>query len=137
MVGDKNDRKESSLKQFSVYWECMARLAQLQHRNVDAMAFYENALLARLEARQKPIPGEKDELAEDAKQLWSTLGGTNEGWMMWYGRHANELAQAVTLHWENANEPLPAFQIADLKGKVWTQDSLKGKVTFLNFWASW
>ena len=137
LAGDKNDRKESSLKQVSVYWECMARLAQLQHRNVDAMGFYENALLARLEARQKPIPGEKDELAEDAKHLWSTLGGTNEGWMTWYGRRANELAQSVSLRWENANEPLPDFQLADLNGKIWTQESLKGKVTFLNFWASW
>jgi hypothetical protein len=137
LATDKSDRQESYLEQLSVYWEGMARLAQLQRRNVDAMGFYENALLARLQARRRPIPGKKDELAEDARQLWSMLGGTNEGWMMWYGRRANELAQSVSLRWENANEPLPDFQLADLNGKIWTQESLKGKVTFLNFWASW
>jgi hypothetical protein len=137
LATDKNDRQESYLEQVSVYWECSSRLAQLQRRNVDAMGFYENALLARLEARRRPIPGKKDELAEDARQLWSMLGGTNEGWMMWYGRRANELAKSVSLRWENTNEPLPDFQLADLNGKIWTQESLKGKVTFLNFWASW
>ena len=137
LAGDKSDRKESYLEQASAYWGRMGRLAELQQRKLDAMGFYENALLARLEAKQKPASGEKDELAEDAKELWSSLGGTDEGWMMWYGRRANELARLATLRWEDANEPLAAFELADLNGKTWSVESLKGKVTFLNFWASW
>src|SRR5437016_10299809 len=96
-AGDKNDRKEAYLEHVSAYWHRMARLAELQQRKIDAMGFYENALMARLEAKQKPVPGEKDELADNAKKLWSSLGGTSEGWTMWYGRRANELARSVVL----------------------------------------
>jgi cytochrome oxidase Cu insertion factor (SCO1/SenC/PrrC family) len=101
------------------------------------MGFYENAQLARLEAKQKTVPGEKDELADNARRLWSTLGGTSAAWTMWYGRRANELARSVTLSWDEAKEPVPPFELVDLNGKTWTVESLKGKVTFLNFWASW
>ena len=136
-AADKGDRKEAYLNHASAYWDRMARLAELQQRNIDAMGFYENALLARLDAKQKPVPGEKDELAESAKELWSRMGGTSEGWTMWYGRRANELAQSVVLRWEDANEPLAPFELVDLNGKTWSSESLRGKVTFLNFWASW
>jgi hypothetical protein len=112
-------------------------LAELQDRKLDAVAFYENALITRLDAEQKPVAGENDELAEDAKKLWSRLGGTDDGWAMWYGRRANELARLATLRWENTNEPSPAFELVDLSGKSWNLEALKGKTTFLNFWASW
>jgi hypothetical protein len=137
LAGEKSDRKDSYLEKVSAYWGHMGRLAELRQRKLDAMGFYENALLTRLDAKQKPVSGEKDELAEDAKKLWSSLGGTEQGWTMWYGRRANELAQLATLRWEDAKEPLAAFQLADLSGKTWSVESLKGKVTFLNFWASW
>jgi len=101
------------------------------------MAYYERALLARLEAEEKPETGQKDELAENARKLWSDLGGTEEGWKNWYGRRADALAAATTLTWEDANQPLPSFELADLRGKTWSTADLKGKVTFLNFWASW
>jgi hypothetical protein len=115
----------------------MAREAELHGRKLDAMAFYENALLTRLDAQQKPETGMKDELADNAHQLWASLGGTDEGWKLWYGRRADALAQQATLTWEDANQPLAAFELADLSGKTWNMASLKGKVTFLNFWASW
>jgi len=104
---------------------------------LDAMSFYENALLARLDAEQKPKAGHPDELAEDAKKLWASLGGTEAGWTMWYGRRADELARSNSLRWEEANETLPAFELTDMNGKTWNLEALKGKVTFLNFWASW
>lgn len=137
LAGDKQDKKKDYLAMRSVYWGRMARLSELQERKLDAMGFYENALLARLDAEQKPETSHKDELAEDAKKLWITLGGTEVGWTMWYGRRAEELARANTLRWEEANEALPAFALADLNGKSWNLEALKGKVTFLNFWASW
>lgn len=136
-AGDKGDRKEAYLRHRSAYWDRMARLAELQHRKIDAMGFYENALLARLDAKQKPVPGENDELMESAKKLWSSLGGTSAGWTMWYGRRANELAQSAVLRWDEASERLAPFALVDLNGKTWNLESLKGKVTFLTFWASW
>jgi hypothetical protein len=137
LAGDKQDRKKAYTGELSAYWGLMAREAELRGRKLDAMAFYENALLARLDAQQKPETGMKDELADNAHQLWGSLGGTDEGWKLWYGRRADALANQATLTWEDANQPLPAFELADLSGKTWNVAALKGKTTFLNFWASW
>jgi len=136
-IGGKKEREKSYLVRLAAYWGRMGRLAQLQGRKLDAMAFLENALLTRLDAEQKPVPGAKDELAEDAQRLWKDLGGTSQGWTMWYGRRADALANLSTLTWEDANEPLAAFEFTDLNGKTWNQESLKGKITFVNFWAVW
>jgi hypothetical protein len=137
LAGDKQDRKKSYADRLATYWGLMAQEAELQGRKLDAMAFYENALLTRLEAQQKPETGMKDELADNAHQLWANLGGTDEGWKLWYRRRADALANLATLTWEDANQPLASFELADLNGKTWNLAALKGKVTFLNFWASW
>jgi hypothetical protein len=137
MVGDNQRHKKSYADRLATYWGLMAREAELRGRKLDAMAFYENALLTRLDAQQKPETGMKDELADNARQLWAGLGGTDEGWKLWYARRADALANMATLTWEDANQPLAPFELADLSGKTWNLASLKGKVTFLNFWASW
>jgi hypothetical protein len=136
-VGDIQRHKKSYTRRLSVYWGQIAREAELRGRKLDAMGFYENALLARLDAEQKPETGKKDELADGAHQLWANLGGTDEGWRLWYGRRADALANQSGLTWEDASQPLPSFELADLSGKTWNMAALKGKVTFLNFWASW
>jgi hypothetical protein len=136
-VGDNQRHKKSYGRRLASYWGLMAREAELRGRKLDAMAFYENALLARLEAQEKPEAGMKDELADNAHQLWASLGGTDEAWKLWYARRADALANMATLTWEDANQPLADFELADLSGKTWNMASLKGKVTFLNFWASW
>jgi hypothetical protein len=137
LTGDKQSRKEECWARGSSYWELMGRLAEFQNRKLDAMAYYENGLLKRLEAKKKPEFGVKDELADNARTLWNSLGGTDEGWRVWYGRPADALAQPKTLVWEEASLPLPSFQLTDLHGKTWQVADLKGKLTFLNFWASW
>jgi hypothetical protein len=137
LAGDKASRKKDCSSRESAYWGLTARVAEIQDKKLDAMAYYESALLARLQAQEKPETGQKDELAENARKLWSDLGGTEEGWKNWYGRRADALAATTTLTWEDANQPLPSFELADLRGKTWSTADLKGKVTFLNFWASW
>jgi len=137
LVGDKQEYKKDYTTRVAFWWELMARAAELDGHDQDAMAFYEHALLSRLEAKAPPETGIKDEMGDGARRLWSKLGGSNEGWQLWYGRQADTLATQATLTWEDANQPLPAFELTDLKGKTWTQASLQGKITFLNFWASW
>jgi hypothetical protein len=123
--------------QMSKYWGLVARVAVLREHPVDALAFYGNAISARFDSQQKPERGSKDELADGAQQLWSKLGGTSDGWKLWYGQRAEALAKKVAFAWETANEPLPSFELTDVNGKSWNLASLKGKVNFLNFWASW
>jgi hypothetical protein len=137
LVGDKAEFKKQYSGRMATWWGFMARTAELQNHEQDAMAFYEHALLERLEAQEMPETGVPDEVAENARRLFTKLGGTNDGWQIWYGSRADNLASHAALTWEDADEPLPAFALPDLTGKMWTQESLKGKVTFLNFWASW
>jgi len=136
-MGQKDDRRKTYSSQQSSYWGAMARLAELQQRKVDAMAYYQSALLERLDSGQMPSPGEKDKVGEGARQLWNSLGGTDSGWKMWYGRRADAVATQAHLTWEDANAPLPQFELTDLHGKTWQLADLKGKTVFLNFWASW
>ncbi len=136
-IGDKEGRQKAYALQQASYWGLMARLAESQTRKQDAMGYYENALLTRLKAGARPEPLIKDEIADNARRLWTSLGGSEEGWQMWYARPAAELASKSQLTWEKANEPLPSFKLTDLKGKTWQLADLKGKEVFLNFWASW
>ena len=137
LLGGKENPARTDAQMYGAYWGLRARAADLQGRKQDAMAFYQNALLARLAAQQKPETGRKDELADNAHELWNRLGGTEEGWQLWYGRPANDLANQATLTWQDAHEPLPAFELADLSGKTWNLAALRGKTVFLNFWATW
>ncbi len=136
-VGDKEERQKVYGRREATYWGLRARLAESQGRKQDAMAYYENALLTRLKAEVKPEPLVKDEIADNAHELWTSLGGSEEGWQMWYARPAAELASRSRLTWEKANDPLPSFKLTDLNGKTWQLADLKGKEVFLNFWASW
>src|SRR5262249_14972838 len=48
---------------------------------------------------------------------------------------ALETAEASA--WDAKNQALPEFALADLQGKKWQLADLKGKVAFINFWATW
>ena len=136
-INDKDEFRKAYATQESSYWLAEARLAGIQGHKLDAMAYYESALLVRLDSGRVPAPGEKDDLAQEAHGLWASLGGTEESWKIWYARRADAIAAQSHLTWENAQEPLPPFQLADLHGKTWQLADLKDKVVFLNFWASW
>ena len=136
-LNDKPEFRKPYARQESFYWLGEARLAELQGRKLEAMAYYESALLGRLDSGSVPVAGERDDVAEDAHRLWASLGGSEESWRLWYTRRADAMAAQRHLTWETAKDPLPAFQLADSKGKTWQLADLKGKVVFLNFWASY
>jgi thiol-disulfide isomerase/thioredoxin len=135
LAADNDDRKQGLAAWLTDYWSLRAQDAELQGQKTDAMSFYENALLTRLDGQVKPAAG--DELAENAHRLWTSLNGTEEGWQLWYGRRANDLANSVALTWEKTNQPLPPFELADLNNRTWNLAALKGKVVFISFWATW
>ncbi|MFZ0543438.1 MAG: hypothetical protein WAL96_18570, partial [Candidatus Sulfotelmatobacter sp.] len=112
LLADNDDgRKQTYARQLAHYWGLRAQEAELNGRKLDAMGFYENALLARLDAQVKPAGDEKDELAENAHQLWASLGGTESGWQLWYGRRANDLANRVMLAWRTRISLFPHLSL--------------------------
>jgi thiol-disulfide isomerase/thioredoxin len=137
LAGENDDRKQACSRRLTDYWGMKGQEAELRGRKLDAMSFYETGLLTRLDARIKPAADEKDELAENAHRLWVSMNGTEEGWQLWYGRRANDLVNEAGLTWQKENQPMAAFELADLSDKKWNLDSLKGKVTLISFWATW
>jgi thiol-disulfide isomerase/thioredoxin len=123
----------------ATYWQATAKVAEAEGRKLDAFTSYQTALSFRPKSGT-PKPGKKDELADNAQRLWKELGGTDEGWSAYLARNeaargATEVAEAAT--WDSKSQALPEFALTDLQGKAWKLADLKGKVAFINLWATW
>jgi thiol-disulfide isomerase/thioredoxin len=130
-------QKRSHVYRQTVYWQAVAKVAEVEQRKLDALTAYQTVLLFR-SAPSKP--GEKDELTDTAKRLWKELGGTEQGWSAFLARNEvskSKLETAEVATWDAKNTLLTAFELADLQGKSWSLADLKGKVAFINLWATW
>ena len=121
------------------YWQTTAKVAEAEGRKLDAFTSYQTALSFRPKSGA-PKPSKKDELADNAQRLWKELGGTDEGWNAYLARNeaakgATEVAEAAI--WDSKSQTLPDFALTDLQGKAWKLADLKGKIAFINLWATW
>jgi thiol-disulfide isomerase/thioredoxin len=133
-----SDKSVYSTRQVT-YWQTNAKVAEAENRKLDALSCYQTALSFRLKS-PTPRSGMKDELADGASRLWKELGGTDEGLQAYLARNdaskrALESTEVGT--WEAKVQPLSDFSLVDIRGKKWRLADLKGKVTFINFWATW
>jgi thiol-disulfide isomerase/thioredoxin len=74
------------------------------------------------------------------QRLWKELGGTDQGWKAYLARNdvsKTKVASAELATWDSKNTVLPEFDLTDLEGRKWSLADLKGKVAFINFWATW
>jgi thiol-disulfide isomerase/thioredoxin len=130
-----DSQKRSFAYSQNVYWRATGKVADLENRKVDALMAYQTALAARV----TPEKG-TDELSDTTQRLWKELGGTDEGWKAYLARNdvsKTKLASAELASWDSKNTALPEFDLTDLEGRKWTLADLKGKVAFINFWATW
>lgn len=134
-VGPVSDaRKRSNAYYQSIYWQAVGKVAELEQRKLDALMAYQTALNFR------PNVPVKDELSEDAQRLWKELGGTDEGSRAYLARTEatkGKVGSAEVATWDKKNTALPEFELTDLEGRKWSGADLKGKVAFINFWATW
>ena len=124
----------------ATYWAWQGRVAEAENRKLEAFVYYEQALATRPTQDDKSGSDEWGELPRKLQQLWSELGGTNEGWELWAQRGAtNRAGPAAQLAagGERKEEPLPDFALTDLRGHTWRLANLRGKVVFINIWATW
>lgn len=119
------------------YWHTVAKVAEAEQRKLDALTAYQTVLSLR--PKGTPSAGTKDELMESTQRLWKELGGTDQGWRAYLARVDSktkpETAEVAT--WDTKNTPLAEFDLMDLEGRKWSLADLKGKVAFINFWATW
>ncbi len=137
---DNAQEKRNHIWNQVTYWKWMAALAKEENRKLDALAYYRHVLTVRPPVEKKEGKDQSDELVEPAQKLWKELGGTDEGWQLWAKREEAAKEAAVELskgRWEKKNKPLTDFELGDLQGRTWRQMDLKGKVAFINVWATW
>ncbi len=120
-----------------LHWQNRARLAKVEGRKADALAYYQTALRTRKD-EPRPQGGRlRDDLTDEAKSLWKELGGTESAWAQWSRPASPERKELTGGRWEQPTKPLSAFELPDLNGKVWRLRSLEGKTLFINVWATW
>ena len=127
----------------TTYWHAVGKVAEIEQRKLDALTAYQIVLLFR-DRPSTPKSGKKDdkkdELIETTERLWKELGGTDQGWSAYLARidvPKNKLESAEIVSWDTKNTDLAAFELTDLQGKNWSLADLKGKVAFVNLWATW
>jgi thiol-disulfide isomerase/thioredoxin len=123
----------------TAYWQATAKVGEAEQRKLDALMAYQTALAIRPKS-STPKSGKADELNENAQRLWKELGGTDEGWQAYLASTAiskEKPEAAETASWDTKSTVLPDFDLTDLQGRKWTLASLKGKVAFINLWATW
>ncbi|MDR3717539.1 MAG: TlpA disulfide reductase family protein [Bryobacteraceae bacterium] len=118
-------------------WLNRGRLAALEGRSADALAYYQKALHAR---KRPPDPVEGwiiDELTDEARALWKQLGGTETAWNIWSKPPAAKIQELAESGWRKPAKTMPPFELADLSGKTWRLKDLGGRAVLINVWATW
>ncbi len=119
-----------------IYWWNRARLAALEGRKADALAYYQKGLQAPTVPLRAFQGRTDDKLTGEARALWKQLGGTDAAWAVW-SKPAAHIQQASGGGWTNPTKTLPSFELADLSGKTWRLTNLKGRSVLINVWATW
>ena len=127
-----DSKKKAYAYNAGIYWEAVAKVAEADKRKLDALTAYQTAMAVR--GKSSP-----DELNKTVQRLWKDLGGTDQGWRAFMARvdSKNKFESAEEATWDTKNTVLPEFDLTDLDGRKWTLADLKGKVAFINLWATW
>jgi len=108
-----------------------ARLARAEGQLRDALRFYGAAIV------RSPDYAQRRELLDQASSLWRELGEEETGWASWERSMATRSDVAETMLGNAVTRTLPDFELEDLSGRTWLGENLKGRITFVNVWATW
>jgi len=134
----KDSQKRAYAYYQGIYWQAVAKVADAEQRKLDALMAYQNVLALR-DKGSSAKSTDKDELSDSVQRLWKELGGTEQGWSAYLARPDSKLkpTAAEVATWDAKSTALPEFDLTDLQGRRWSHADLKGKVTLINFWATW
>ena len=118
------------------YWRNRARLAALDNRKLDALAYYKLFFLTRKEAPKAYHGKLRDDEMDEALALWKELGGTETAWAVWSKPPSGSTEELAEGRWEKPKKTIPTFELSDLSGKTWRLKELGGKTLLINLWAT-
>jgi thiol-disulfide isomerase/thioredoxin len=129
-----DNRKRAYAYNAGIYWEAVAKVAEAEKRKLDALTAYHTAVAVRSKGSATP-----DELSKSMQRLWNDLGGTDQGWRAYLALvdSKSKPVSAAVATWDSKNTAMAAFDLTDLEGRKWSLADLKGRVAFINMWATW
>jgi len=110
------------------YWHLRAEQALLRGEDETALAAYRESL-----AR---VP-EDGAVQRGARAHWKHLGRPESEFATWLAEARRSAVERRELSQRAARRPVGDFRWTDLEGREWTQASLAGRTTLLNFWTTW
>jgi len=112
----------------------LGKIAEKQNLVERALVFYQ----ASLEGTPKEaLASSNSSTLVSIKGFYLTHGGSDEKWLEWASAAGKEPATVWKQPAVEFVQLLPDFSAKDLAGRSWQLKDLKGKVTFINFWATW
>ncbi|GIU77514.1 MAG: hypothetical protein KatS3mg005_0752 [Bryobacteraceae bacterium] len=119
------------------HYTLRARLAAIEGRRADALAFFQQALLARGKPPGMYRGRRIDPLFDDAKAYFLSSGGSEEAFALWSTPRQSKAEERAGGQWETPEKELPAFELSDMQGRAWRLKDLAGRAVLINIWATW
>jgi hypothetical protein len=95
------------------YWKNRGRLAALEGRKADALAYYQKALQMRKNPPDAFEGYVYDDVGKEARALWKQLGGTETAWNLWSKPRAAKIQELAESGWQKPTKAMPGFELAD------------------------
>jgi thiol-disulfide isomerase/thioredoxin len=120
------------------YWFVRGLYAETDHRKLDALVDYRNAI--GLFPPRRESSDRRDEVMASAERLWKEIGGTTQGWSDWAAQSPLSgfyAGSGATESWSRLAESSPNLVFKDSLGNSWSPRDLAKRTTFVTLWASW
>jgi thiol-disulfide isomerase/thioredoxin len=115
------------------FWVVKAKFAELNGLKLDALILYHTAIQARPPDFKAPVT---DELADNESRLWKELNGGAEVRALFESNRGQGVGGGQS-GWQRPARTMPSWELPDLGGRTWRLTALKGKMVFINVWATW
>jgi thiol-disulfide isomerase/thioredoxin len=127
------DRVPKSREIQAEFWTVKAKFGELNGRKLDALILYHTAIQAGPQGSNAPT---KDELSADESRLWKELNGGDEIRALFESNPGQGVSDGHS-DWQMPARTMPLWELPDLSGRTWKLTGLKGKIVFINVWATW
>jgi len=112
----------------------LGKIAETESRVKDALELYKESLAGR---PRSALAQSGDPAVTLIRKYYLAHGGSEQKWLDWAASGAKETEAVRRQPALRFVEALPDFSAKDLAGRTWQLKDLRGKVTFINFWATW
>ena len=120
------------------YWFERGLYAETDHRKLDALVDYRNAI--GLFPPRRWSTDRRDEVMASAERLWKDIGGSTQGWSDWAAQSPLSgfyAGNGESESWSKLAKSSPDLVFKDALGNSWSPQELAKRTTFITLWASW